>query len=356
MCRTTFFWCTADVGWITGHTYGVYGPLLNGACTLLYNGVPDYPDSSRYWHIVEQHHVNTLYTSPTVLRSLMKNAPDAPLNYDLSSLKLLASVGEPIKEREWYWYRDTVGRGKLPIIDTYWQTETGSIIMTPDREVAFNKPSCIGKGLPLVEPVLLDHDNRETESPNGKLALRKAIPSMARELHPEWSRFHNTYIRNGYYLTGDTATRDSDGDYYITGRIDDLINVSGHLLGTVELENCLQNFPYIMESAIVGVSHPVKGTAIYAFATTTYPSQPSQLSQQSQHLLNDINQHIADSLGAVYKIERLVIVQELPKTRSGKIVRRLLKKVAEGEEELGDLSTLTDTSVIDHIREQLNDR
>lgn len=336
------FWCTADIGWITGHTYQVYGTLLNRAKILMYEGVPNYPDYGRFWSIIEKFGVNIFYTAPTALRSLMKEGNEWVDKYNLESLKLLGSVGEPIKAPEWHWLKEKIGNNKCDIVDTYWQTETGNIIMYPRSGT--NKPGSIGKPLEGLEVALLDQETGKEIEENdsvGSLVIKQKWPSMMRTVFNDNDRFKHTYLDPypEYYYTGDSAFRDIEGDYYIVGREDDVINVSGHRIGTAELEGEVQHYEGIIEAAVVGKEDSIKGESICVFAIS-----------HKNVTLKEINKFIKEKMGSIYSIDSFYIVPELPKTRSGKIMRRILKKIANGEEkDFGELSTLSDPSIVSKI-------
>jgi acetyl-CoA synthetase len=345
------WWCTADVGWITGHSYLVYGPLLCGVTTLMFEGVPTWPNPGRFWDVVDRHRVSLFYTAPTAIRALMAAGNQWVEDKDLSSLRLIGSVGEPINQEAWEWYHRHVGRGRCPVIDTWWQTETGTIMIAPMGGQPAHKPCFAAYPLPGVEPVLMDPQGQEIpwqpgDTIEGNLCLRQPWPSMARTTWGDHDRFRSTYFSAypGYYFTGDGCKRDADGHYRILGRVDDVINVSGHRIGTAEVENALNEHPHILESAVVGYPHPIKGQGIYAFviADVGAPAQPT--------LLQETNALITKLIGPLAKPDLLQVVPDLPKTRSGKIMRRILRKVAAGElDNMGDTSTLLDPAVVDAI-------
>jgi acetyl-CoA synthetase len=347
---TDIHFCTADIGWITGHSYILYGPLCAGATTVLYEGTPSYPDAGRLWEIIDKHKVTTIYTAPTAIRSLMA-AGLAPFEgKDLSTLKILGTVGEPINEEAWQWYHHHVGRGRLPIVDTWWQTETGAIMISNLAGITPAKPCFATLPLPGIQPILLDDKGVEITAYNvsGNLCIKFPWPSMIRTTYGDHARCRQTYFSTypGYYFTGDGCFRDSDGHYRITGRVDDVLNVSGHRIGTAELENAINMHTGVVESAIVGYPHDIKGQGIYAYViydTTHHAGDMSQIG-------NDICQTVAKIIGPIAKPDKIQIVSGLPKTRSGKIMRRILRKIAEGDlQNLGDTSTLLDSSVIDEI-------
>jgi acetyl-CoA synthetase len=342
------YWCTADIGWITGHTYILYGPLLNAATTLMFEGVPTYPDPGRFWQVIDKHHVNIFYTAPTAIRSLMACGIDHVLPYNLSSLKTLGTVGEPINEEAWQWYFDHIGKGKCPIVDTWWQTETGGIMLSGLAGISSSKPAHAGLPLPGIQPVLLDAQGIEILENNveGYLAVKFPWPSMIRTTWGDHERCRMNYFDTykGYYFTGDGAKRDENGLYRIIGRVDDVINVSGHRFGTAEIENAINQTKTIVESAVVGYPHDIKGQGIYAFVVT------EGVEVNSETIKLQIIETIVDKIGRIAKPDKIQIVNSLPKTRSGKIMRRILRKIAEGElNSLGDTSTLLDPLVVDSI-------
>ena len=338
------FWCTADVGWVTGHSYIVYGPLANGATSLMFEGVPSYPSSSRFWQVIDKHQVNIFYTAPTALRALMREG-HAPLeNTSRASLRLLGSVGEPINPEAWDWYFNAVGEQRCPIVDTWWQTETGGIMLSPLVSAQRIKPGCATQPMFGVLPVLLDEHGKEIHGPgSGVLAIKSSWPGQIRSVYGDPQRMIDTYFKPypGYYFTGDGARRDEDGDYWITGRIDDVINVSGHRIGTAEVESALVLHDWVAEAAVVGYPHDVKGQGIYAFVTPMNGVEPSETLKK--HLLELVSKEI----GSFAKPELIQWAPALPKTRSGKIMRRILRKIACNElDSLGDTSTLADPSVV----------
>lgn len=341
------YWCTADIGWVTGHSYIVYGPLANRAVSVMFEGVPTYPDCGRFWQVVEKHRVNILYTAPTAIRALMKEGREWPDKYDLSSLRLLGTVGEPIKEPEWLWYYRVIGHERCPIVDTWWQTETGGILITPLPGATPLKPGSATVPFFGVEPVLLDEEGRELEGPaQGYLAIKSAWPAIMRSVYGDPERFRETYFERfpGYYLTGDGAARDNDGYYWITGRIDDVINVSGHRIGTAEVEGAIGKTKGVAEAAVVGFPHDVKGEGIYAFVTLMKGEKPSDA------LKREITKTVVREIGPHAKPDKIQFTSSLPKTRSGKIMRRILRKISRGEiHDLGDISTLADPSVVERL-------
>ncbi len=342
------YWCTADIGWITGHSYIVYGPLTNKATTLMYEGVPNYPDWGRFWGICERHNVNIFYTAPTALRALMKQGDKWVEKHNLDTLKVLGSVGEPIKEKEWKWYYDLVGGGRCPIVDTWWQTETGGILITPLPGATPLKPGSATKPFFGVEPVIMDDNGKEKtgNSIEGNLAIKSAWPGMMRTLYGDHERFVNTYFSMypGYYFTGDGCRKDEDGYYWITGRVDDVINVSGHRIGTAEVEGAIGKHQKVAEAAVVGFPHDIKGQGIYAYVTLK--------AGQKVHdgLTKEIVNICREEIGPIASPDRIQYTEGLPKTRSGKIMRRILRKIADGKvDELGDTSTLADPSIVDTL-------
>jgi len=343
------YWCTADVGWITGHSYIVYGPLLNGATGIIFEGIPNYPDPGRFWEVVEKYKVTHFYTAPTAIRSLMTADLKYVKRYNLSSLKVLGTVGEPINEEAWYWYHDNIGKGKCPIVDTWWQTETGGIMISPLAGVTPTKPGFATLPLPGVQPVLMNENGKEIKgnSVEGNLCIRYPWPSMARTIYGDHERFKNTYFSTykGYYFTGDGCRRDEDGYYRITGRVDDVMNVSGHRIGTAEVENAIDEHPNIVETAVVGFPHEIKGQGIFAYIICSIePKDPIQFKKE-------INDLITKIIGPLAKPDKIMIVPGLPKTRSGKIMRRILRKIAEGDtSNLGDTSTLLDPGIVDLLK------
>jgi len=343
------YWCTADIGWITGHSYIIYGPLANRAITLMYEGVPNYPDFGRFWHLVEKHKINIFYTAPTAIRALMKEGDKWPNQHDLSSLRLLGTVGEPIKEPEWTWYHKVIGKEKCPIVDTWWQTETGGILITPLPGATPTKPGSATLPFFGVEPVILGENGREQQgAAQGFLAIKSAWPSLMRTVYGDHDRFRQTYFERfpGYYFTGDGARRDEDGYYWITGRVDDVLNVSGHRIGTAEVEGAIGKAEGVAEAAVVGYPHEIKGQAIYAFVTLMRGIEPSA------DIEKNILKKVREIIGPHATPDKIQFTPSLPKTRSGKIMRRILRKISEGDvEHLGDTSTLADPSVVDSLVE-----
>lgn len=342
------YWCTADIGWITGHSYIVYGPLANRAVTLMFEGVPNYPDFGRFWDIVDKYKINIFYTAPTALRALMKEGDGWVDSHDLSSLRLLGTVGEPIKEPEWLWYYNVVGKGRCPIMDTWWQTETGGVLITPLPGITSLKPGSATFPFFGIEPVILSEDGKEIEGNNvsGLLAIKSAWPGIMRTLYGDHERFRRTYfgLYPGYYLTGDGARRDEDGYYWITGRVDDVLNVSGHRIGTAEVEGGIGKAKGVAEAAVVGYPHEIKGQGIYAYVTLMSGVEPNNEIHQ------DILKTVTQEIGPHAKPDKIQFTPALPKTRSGKIMRRILRKIAENDiEHLGDISTLADPTVVDAL-------
>ncbi len=343
------FWCTADVGWITGHSYIIYGPLSVGATTLMFEGVPSWPDMGRFWHVIEKHKVNIFYTAPTAIRSLEKAPLSFVEKYDLSSLRVLGSVGEPINEEAWHWYDHNIGKGKCPIVDTWWQTETGGMMISPIAGITKTKPAFATLPLPGVQPSIMDESGKEIDGNNceGRLTIKFPWPSMARTIYGDHQRFKGTYFSTfpGTYFTGDGCKRDEDGYYRITGRVDDIIIVSGHNMGTAEVESAIDEHSAVCESAVVGFPHDLKGQGIYAFVVTYDPVH------EVNHLRNEIREIVSKIIGPIAKPDKIQFVSGLPKTRSGKIMRRILRKVAEGDtSNLGDITTLLDPSVVEEIK------
>ncbi len=340
------YWCTADIGWVTGHSYVVYGPLSNGVTQFLYEGAPDFPDRNRIWRLIEKYGVTILYTAPTAIRTFMKWGEMWPQGSDLSSLRLLGSVGEPINPEAWMWYYNHIGQGKCPIVDTWWQTETGSIMIAPIPGLTPLKPGSATKPLPGIDVAIVDNHGHPQSS--GFLVITSPWPSMLRGIHNDPIRYKETYWKKwdgGYYFTGDGAKQDDDGYFWLSGRVDDLMNVSGHLLGTMEIESALTDYHDVAEAAVVAISHPIKGQAIVAFVVL------KDGINIHDELENNLKQHVAKKIGAIARPERILFVINLPKTRSGKIMRRLLKDIAEGRV-AGDTTTLSDPSVLEEIKEK----
>ena len=345
-------WCTADLGWVTGHTYCLYGPLLAGATSVLFEGVPTYPSPGRFWEVIDKHQVTTFYTAPTAIRSLMASPLDHVLSYSLSSLRVLGSVGEPINEEAWHWYDLHIGKGRCPIVDTWWQTETSGIMISALADITPSVPARAGLPLPGVQPVLLNQDGTEIEGNDqeGYLAMKASWPGIIRTTWGDHERAQQTYFQPypGYYFTGDGARRDENGLYRIIGRVDDVINVSGHRFGTAEIENALNQNEHVVESAVVGYPHDVKGQGIYAYIICQN-GIPKTEAERNIFEASIIETVVAE-IGKIAKPDKIQLVSGLPKTRSGKIMRRILRKVAEGETtNLGDVTTLLDPAVIDEI-------
>ena len=344
------YWCTADIGWITGHSYIVYGPLLNGATTIMFEGVPSYPDFGRFWEIVEKHKVNQFYTAPTAIRALAKKSVDMVEDYDLSSIKVLGTVGEPINEEAWHWYDINIGKGRSPIVDTWWQTETGGIMISPIPFVTPTKPTFATLPFPGIQPVLIDENGEEISGNqvDGRLCIKFPWPSIARTIWGDHERYRDTYFSafKDMYFTGDGALRDEVGYYRITGRVDDVIIVSGHNLGTAPIEDAIDEHPAVAESAVVGFPHEIKGNALYGFVIL----KESGEYRNQDNLRKEINQAIADKIGPIAKPDKIQFVEGLPKTRSGKIMRRILRKIASRDtSNLGDTSTLLNPEVVEDI-------
>ena len=344
------YWCTADIGWVTGHSYIVYGPMANRATTMMFEGVPNYPDFGRFWQIVEQHKVNIFYTAPTALRALMKEGDSWPAQYDLSSLRILGTVGEPIKSPEWHWYFQSIGKERCPIVDTWWQTETGGIMITPLPGATKTKPGSATRPFFGVQPCLVDDHGTEIEGNgvSGNLCLKFPWPGIMRTVYGDHERFIQTYfsLYPGKYFSGDGCRRDEDGYYWITGRVDDVINVSGHRLGTAEIEGALGKHPAVAEAAVVGMPHDLKGQGIYAFVTLKTGQQ------SSPDMVKELHNTVRREIGPHATPDKVQFADGLPKTRSGKIMRRILRKIGEGAlDQLGDTSTLADPAVVDQLVE-----
>ena len=343
------YWCTADIGWITGHSYIVYGPLAVGATTVMFEGVPSYPDYGRFWEVCAKHKVNQFYTAPTAIRALEKHPTSLVEKHDLSSLKVLGSVGEPINAEAWHWYDEHVGKHNCPIVDTWWQTETGGILISSLAGVTPQKPTYATLPMPGIQAVLLDIDGNELEGEaEGILAIKHPWPSIARTIWGDHERYKKVYFSAypGYYFPGDGALRDADGNYRITGRVDDVVIVSGHNLGTAPIENALNEHTNVIESAVVGFPHDVKGNALHAYVI------PNKSVDDAEKLANELRDLVAKTIGPIAKPDRIQVVSGLPKTRSGKIMRRILRKLAAGEyDNLGDISTLLNPEVVKEIKQ-----
>jgi acetyl-CoA synthetase len=345
------FWCTADIGWITGHSYILYGPLLNGATTVIFEGIPSYPDFSRFWEVIEKHKVTQFYTAPTAIRALAKESLDYVQKFPFKSLKVIGSVGEPINEEAWHWYNDHVGGKKCPVVDTWWQTETGGILISPIAFVTPTKPTYATLPLPGIQPVLMDDKRNEIEGNQvvGSLCIKFPWPGIARTIWGDHQRYKDTYFSAfpGKYFTGDGALRDEVGYYRITGRVDDVVIVSGHNLGTAPIEDAINEHPAVAESAIVGFPHDIKGNALYGYVILKETGEY----RDRDNLSKEINQHISDHIGPIAKLDKIQFVSGLPKTRSGKIMRRILRKIAEGDfSNFGDTTTLLNPEVIEEIK------
>jgi len=341
------YWCTADIGWITGHSYIVYGPLSNGATSLMFEGTPFYPEPDRFWQVVEKHKVNIFYTAPTAIRAIAKHGDEWVKKYDLESLKLLGTVGEPINPDAWMWYHNIVGKGRCPIVDTWWQTETGGIMITPLPGATPTKPGSATMPFFGIEPKIFKEDGTEAEAnEGGLLVITKPWPGMMRTLYGDHERFKDTYFSkfNGIYFTGDGAKKDEDGCFWIMGRMDDVVNVSGHRIGTAEVESAIVSHPTVAEAAIVPFPHDVKGQALYAFVTL------KKGHEKTGELVTELRKHVTNEIGPIAKPEKIQFAEALPKTRSGKIMRRILRKIADGSGNVGDTTTLADPSVVKALR------
>jgi acetyl-CoA synthetase len=344
------WWCTADIGWVTGHSYIVYGPLANGATTLMFEGIPTYPDAGRFWDVVDRHKVTQFYTAPTAIRALMSHGEETPAKYNLTTLRVLGSVGEPINPEAWRWYYKHIGRGRCPIVDTWWQTETGGILITPLPGCTPTKPGSATFPFFGVKPVVIEAETGKVVKGNGVsgvLALEEPWPGQMRTLYGDHERFEETYFKMypGYYFTGDGCTRDEDGYYWVTGRVDDVINVSGHRMGTAEVESALVLHAKVAEAAVVGFPHDIKGQGIYAYTTLM------EGVEYTEDLKKELIQFVKKEIGAIAAPDVIHWAPGLPKTRSGKIMRRILRKIAADEaDQLGDVSTLADPSVVDQLK------
>jgi acetyl-CoA synthetase len=347
------YWCTADIGWVTGHSYIVYGPLANGATCVMYEGAPDTPSRDRFWDIVERHGVTILYTAPTAIRAFMKWGTEHPAKHDLTSLRLLGSVGEPINPEAWIWYQKNIGGGRCPIVDTWWQTETGMILISPLPGITTTRPGSATHPFPGIEAKILDNDGNEVKVGGGYLAITRPWPAMLRTIWGDHERYVKTYWSRwgkDVYFPGDGAKRDKEGNFWLLGRVDDVMNVAGHRIGTMEVESALVDHRAVAEAAVVGVADEMKGTAIAAFVI---------LKEKADHgggdLMQEIRNHVAKKIGSIAKPDKLFFVADLPKTRSGKIMRRLLRDLAEGRV-LGDTTTLADAGILAKLKEQYQDR
>ena len=344
------YWCTADVGWITGHSYIVYGPLLAGATSIMFEGVPTYPDAGRFWQICDKHQVNQFYTAPTAIRALQAYGLEPVQPYKLDSLCVIGTVGEPINAEAWHWYHDHIGKGRCPVVDTWWQTETGGIMISPIAGITPTKPSYATLPLPGIQLVILDNDGKELKgnSVEGNLCIKYPWPSMLRTTYGDHERCQQTYFSTfpGYYFTGDGVKRDEDGYYRILGRVDDVINVSGHRMGTAEVENAINEHPKVVESAVVGYPHEIKGQGIYAYVICDMEGR------SEESLIKEIRETVNKIIGPIAKPDKVQIVSGLPKTRSGKIMRRILRKIASGDVgNLGDTSTLLNPDCVEEIKQ-----
>jgi acetyl-CoA synthetase len=346
------FWCTADVGWVTGHSYIVYGPLQCGATILIYEGAPDYPEKDRFWDMIDRHYVTVFYTAPTAIRAFMKWGDNFPAKYDLSSLRLLGTVGEPINPEAWMWYHKHIGRENCPIVDTWWQTETGSIMISGLPGVSSMKPGYAGHPMPGIEATVLDEQGNEVIEGSGLLAIKKPWPSIARTIWGDDDRYVKTYFTKwdkSTYFPGDGAKRDDKGNFMILGRVDDVLNVSGHRIGTMEVESALVDHPAVAEAAVVGRAHDLKGQGIVSFVSLCGGFQIND------SLRDELKQHVVEKIGAIARPDDIIFTSDLPKTRSGKIMRRLLRDIAEGRA-LGDTTTLADPTVVEELRETYEEK
>jgi acetyl-CoA synthetase len=343
------FWCTADIGWVTGHSYIVYGPLANGATTLMFEGVPNYPEPDRYWVVVDKFKVNLFYTAPTAIRAIASMGNQWVNKHDLSSLRLLGSVGEPINPEAWMWYYNNVGKGKCPIVDTWWQTETGGILITPIPGAHTLKPGSANRPFPGVIPEVVRENGEPTEADEGGyLVIKKPWPGIMRTVWGHHERYIETYwtFFPGVYFTGDGARVDKDGDYWLMGRVDDIIKVSGHRIGTAEIESALVSYPSVAEAAVVPYPHEIKGQELYAFVTL------NQNTPKTDKLKEDLKKHVVKEIGPIARPDKIHFADALPKTRSGKIMRRILRKIAEDAENVGDITTLADPSVVEVLKKE----
>jgi acetyl-CoA synthetase len=343
------FWCTADVGWVTGHSYIVYGPLANGATVLMYEGAPDWPDRGRFWSMIQEHGVTVFYTAPTAIRAFMRWGTEWPAQYDLSSLRLLGTVGEPINPEAWMWYHEHIGRGNSPIVDTWWQTETGGIMISPLPGLTTTRPGSATVPFPGITATVLDQNGNDVKA--GYLAVTKPWPGMLRTIYGDDERYRSTYWSkwDDIYFPGDGAKREDDGFFWILGRVDDVLNVAGHRIGTMEVESALVDHPDVAEAAVVGRADYLKGQAIAAFVTVKETARPSD------ELAAALREHVAMKIGAIARPEDIIFTADLPKTRSGKIMRRLLRDIAEGRA-LGDTTTLADPAVVARLKTEYEDK
>ncbi|HET8775886.1 MAG TPA: acetate--CoA ligase [Thermoanaerobaculia bacterium] len=346
------YWCTADIGWVTGHSYVVYGPLAAGATVMIYEGAPDWPKKDRFWDIIERHKISIFYTAPTAIRAFMKWGEDLPKSHDMSSLRLLGSVGEPINPEAWIWYHRNIGGARCPIVDTWWQTETGGIMITPLPGLVPTKPGSATKPFPGIDAKILNEAGEEREVGGGYLAVTSPWPSMLRGIWGDPDRFVKQYWSKwpGVYFTGDGAKRDDDGYFWLLGRVDDVMNVAGHRIGTMEVESALVDHHSIAEAAVVGIAHEIKGTGIAAFVIVK-ESERSHALEDPAKFEQELKAHVAEKIGAIARPEKILVTVDLPKTRSGKIMRRLLRDIAEGRA-LGDVTTLADPSVVATLKEK----
>jgi acetyl-CoA synthetase len=346
------YWCTADIGWVTGHSYVVYGPLACGATVMLYEGAPDWPKKDRFWDIIERHKVTIFYTAPTAIRAFMKWGEELPKAHDMSSLRLLGTVGEPINPEAWIWYHKNIGGERCPIVDTWWQTETGSIMITPLPGIVATKPGSATKPFPGIDAKILDQKGNEVHVGGGYLAITSPWPSMLRGIYNDPDRYVKQYWSRwpGVYFTGDGAKRDEDGYFWLLGRVDDVMNVAGHRIGTMEVESALVDHQSVAEAAVVGISHEIKGTAIAAFVIVK-ESQREEAAKDPAKFEAELKAHVAEKIGAIARPEKILVTADLPKTRSGKIMRRLLRDIAEGRA-LGDVTTLADPTVVASLKDK----
>jgi acetyl-CoA synthetase len=346
------YWCTADIGWVTGHSYVVYGPLANGATVFVYEGAPDWPKQDRFWSLIEKHKVSIFYTAPTAIRAFMKWGEQHPKAHDLSSLRLLGSVGEPINPEAWMWYQKNIGNERCPIVDTWWQTETGAILITPLPGLVATKPGSATKSFPGIDAEILDEQGKRVEVGGGYLAVTSPWPSMLRGIYNDPDRYVQQYWSKwpGIYFTGDGAKRDEDGYFWLLGRVDDVMNVAGHRIGTMEVESALVDHKSVAEAAVVGINHEIKGTAIAAFVIIK-ASQAEHARANPEQFEKELKEHVAAKIGAIARPEKILFTADLPKTRSGKIMRRLLRDIAEGRA-LGDVTTLADPTVVASLKEK----
>ena len=346
------YWCTADIGWVTGHSYVVYGPLAAGATVLIYEGAPDWPKKDRFWDIIERHKVTIFYTAPTAIRAFMKWGEDLPKAHNMSTLRLLGTVGEPINPEAWMWYQKNIGRDRCPIVDTWWQTETGAIMITPLPGIVPTKPGSATKPFPGIDAEILDEKGNRVEVGGGYLAITSPWPSMLRGIFKDPERYVQQYWKKwpGIYFTGDGAKRDEDGYFWLLGRVDDVMNVAGHRIGTMEVESALVDHHSVAEAAVVGISHEIKGTGIAAFVIVK-EAHRDRATKDPAKFEQELKQHVADKIGAIARPEKILFSADLPKTRSGKIMRRLLRDIAEGRA-LGDVTTLADPTVVAALKEK----